>query len=49
MNLKKTQGKIELIEETIENENIEIENKNLNAIDTIVDIFGSDLVEMEGW
>ena len=29
--------------------NIEIENKNLNAIDSIVDIFGSDLVEMEGW
>jgi len=48
LNLKKTQGKIELIEETIENENIEIENKELNAIDSIVDIFGSDLVEMEG-
>ena len=48
LNLKKTQGKIELIEETIENENIEIDNKELNAIDSIVDIFGSDLVEMEG-
>lgn len=48
LNLKKTQGKIELIEETIENENIEIDNKELNAIDSIVEIFGSDLVEMEG-
>ena len=46
LNLKKTQGKIELIEETIDEENTE--NKELNAIDSIVDIFGSDLVEMEG-
>ena len=48
LNLKKTQGKIELIEETIDEENIENKNKELNAIDNIVDIFGSDLVEMEG-
>ena len=48
LNLKKTQGKIELIEETIEEENIENENKKLNPIDSILDIFGSDLVEMEG-
>ena len=37
-----------LIEETIDEENIENKNKELNAIDNIVDIFGSDLVEMEG-
>ena len=48
LNLKKTKGKIELIEETIDEENIKNENKELNAIDSIVDIFGSDLVEMEG-
>ena len=48
LNLKKTQGKIELIEETIDEKNIENENRELNAIDSIVDIFGSDLVEMEG-
>lgn len=48
LNLKKTQGKIELIDETIEENIIEKDNKELNTIDSIVDIFGSELVEMEG-
>ena len=42
-------SKIELIDEVTDNDSIEKENEELNTIDSIVDIFGSDLVEMEGW
>ena len=48
LNLKKTNGKIDLLEEIIEVKNIEDKNYELDTIDDIIDIFGRDLVEMEG-
>ena len=48
LNLKKTNGKIDLLEEIIEVKNIEDKNYELDTIDDIIDMFGRDLVEMEG-
>lgn len=46
VDLKKKNGKIDLMDESIEeNKNNKV---NLNPIEDIVDIFGSDIVEMEG-
>ena len=48
LNLKKSQGKIDLMEEIEEKENLKKENGELDTIGDILDIFGSDLIEMEG-
>lgn len=48
LNLKKSQGKIDLMEEIEEKENLKKENDELDTIGDILDIFGSDLIEMEG-
>lgn len=48
LNLKKSHGTIELIEETVENEISENNNEESSTINDIMNIFGSDLVEMEG-
>ncbi len=48
LNLKKNQGKIDLIEEMVEEKVIQNLNNELDAIDNILNMFGSDLIEMEG-
>lgn len=44
LNLKKTKGKIELMDENIKNKKSNI----YEPIEDIIDIFGSDIIEMEG-
>ena len=48
LNLKKNQGKIDLIEEVVEEKVIQNQNNALDTIDNILNMFGSDLIEMEG-
>ena len=48
LNLKKNQGKIDLIEEMVEEKVIQNKNNELDTIDNILNMFGSDLIEMEG-
>ena len=48
LNLKKSQGKIDLIEEVVEEKVIQNQNNELDTIDNILNMFGSDLIEMEG-
>ena len=48
LNLKKNQGKIDLIEEVVEENIIKNQNNELDTIDNILNMFGSDLIEMEG-
>ena len=48
LNLKKSQGKIDLIEEVVEEKIIKNQNNELDTIDNILNMFGSDLIEMEG-
>ena len=47
LNLKKSQGKIDLIEEVVEEKVIQNQNNELDAIDNILNMIGSDLIEME--
>ena len=48
LNLKKNQGKIDLIEEMVDEKVIQNKNNELDTIDNILNMFGSDLIEMEG-
>ena len=48
LNLKKTEGKIELLDETTEKDENKINKEEKQSITNIVDMFGNDLIEMEG-
>jgi len=48
LNLKKLNGKIDLLDEKIEENKIENKNKKITTGNELIDIFGSDLIEMEG-